>query len=114
MGLLGAAHGWGECGGNFAILTNTDIDCIWYTIFNSFNFFRVFKDYLINIVTILMKTSFKIKVFWNKDYDVITFVNDVINRILSRDSKYIVDGVLWPKVGNCSISMREVLITSIL
>ena len=98
MGLLGAAHGWGECGGNFAILTNTDIDCIWYTIFNSFNFFRVFKDYLINIGTILMKTSFKIKVFWNKDYDVITFVNDVNNRILSRDSKYIVDEVLWPKV----------------
>ena len=90
MGLLGAAHGWGECGGNFAILTNTDIDCIWYTIFNSFNFFRVFKDYLINIVTILMKISFKIKVFWNKDYDVITFVN----RMSSTEFYHVTQNIL--------------------
>ena len=53
-------------------------------------------------------------VFWNKDYDVITSVCDVTNKILSLDSNYIVDVVMWPKFGNSSISMREVIITSIL
>ena len=33
----------------------------------------------------------KIKVFRNKGYDVITFVCDVTNKILSRDLNYIVD-----------------------
>ena len=56
----------------------------------------------------------KIKIFWNKGYDVIIFVYDVINKNLSRDSYYIVDVVLWPKFGNSSTSMKEVIITSIL
>ena len=56
----------------------------------------------------------KITVFWNKGYDVIIPVDDVTNKILSRDSNYIVDVVMWPKFGNSSISMREVTITSIL
>ena len=56
----------------------------------------------------------KITVFWNKGYDVIISVDDVTNKILSRDSNYIVDVVMWPKFGNSSISMREVIITSIL
>ena len=55
----------------------------------------------------------KIKIFWNKGYDVIIYVYDVTNKILSRDSNYIVDVVIWPKFGNSSISMREVIITSI-
>ena len=33
----------------------------------------------------------KITVFWNKGYDVIISVDDVTNKILSRDSNYIVD-----------------------
>ena len=56
----------------------------------------------------------KITVFWNKSYDVIISVDDVTNKILSRDSNYIVDVVMWPKFGNFSISMREVNIISIL
>ena len=56
----------------------------------------------------------KITLFWNKGYDIITSVQDVSNKILSRDSNYIVDVVMWPKFGNCSISMRKVIITSIL
>ena len=56
----------------------------------------------------------KIKVFWKKGYDVIISVNDVTNKTLSRDSNYIVDVVMWPKFGNSSVSMREVIITSIL
>ena len=56
----------------------------------------------------------KIRVFWNKGYDVIISVDDVINKILSRDSNYIEDVFMWPKFGNGSISMREVITTSIL
>ena len=55
----------------------------------------------------------KIKVFWNKGYDVIIFAHDVTTKVLSHDSNYIVDVVMWPKFGNSSVSMREV-ITSIL
>ena len=56
----------------------------------------------------------KIKIFWNKGYDVIISVHDVTNKILSLDSYYIVDMVKWPKFDNSSISMREVILTSIL
>ena len=56
----------------------------------------------------------KIKVFWNKRYDFIISVQDITNKILSRDSNYIVDVVMWPKFGNFSISMREVIKTSVL
>ena len=56
----------------------------------------------------------KIKIFWNKDYDIIIFFYDVTNKILSHVPPYIVDMVMWPKFGNPSISMREVNITSIL
>ena len=73
------------------------------------------------MATILMMSSkmatpdlFEIKVFWSKAYDVIIYVHDVTNKFLSRDSNYIVDVVMWPKVGNSSISLRQVIITSIL
>ena len=56
----------------------------------------------------------KIMVFSNKGYDVIISVDDVTNKILSRDSNYIVDVFMWPKFGNSSISMREVITTSTL
>ena len=56
----------------------------------------------------------KITVFWNKGYDLIIAVGDVTNKILSRDSNYIVRVLMWPKFGNGSISMREVITTSIL
>ena len=39
------------------------------------------------------------------------FVHDVTNKVLSHDSSYIVDVV---KFSNSNISMREVIITSIL
>ena len=35
----------------------------------------------------------KIKLLWNKGYGVIISVHDVSNKILSRDSNYIVDVV---------------------
>ena len=56
----------------------------------------------------------KIKAFLNKDYGIIFSVYDITNRISSGDSNYIVDVVMWQMFGNSSISMKEVVITSIL
>ena len=52
----------------------------------------------------------KIKVFWNKGYYVLYSVYDFTKKILSDDSKF----VMWPKFGNSSICIREVIIASIL
>ena len=57
---------------------------------------------------------FKTTVSWNKGYDVIIPVDDVTDKILSRNSNYIVDMFMWLKFGNSSISMREVITISIL
>ena len=56
----------------------------------------------------------KINEFWNKGYGVIIFVHDVTNKILSRDSIYIMDVVMEPKVGSSSIAIKKAIITSIL
>ena len=56
----------------------------------------------------------KMQVIWNKGCDLIFSVHDVNNKILSRDSVYIIDVVMLPKSGNTSISVSEVIITSIL
>ena len=37
----------------------------------------------------------EIKIFWNKGYDVLTFINEVTNKILSGESNYIVDVIMW-------------------
>ena len=88
---------------------------------NSFNFFESLKVVLKSMVTISMMSAkmatpdlLKIKVFWNIAYDVIPFVQDFTNKILSRDSNYTVEVVMWPKFGNSSISMRKAIITLIL
>ena len=73
------------------------------------------------MVTILMMSAkmatpglFKIRVFWNKGYDVIISDHDVTNKFLYGDSNYIIDMVMWPNFGNCSVTMTKVIITSIL
>ena len=73
------------------------------------------------MVTILMISAkmaslglLKIRVSWNKGYDVIISAHDVTNNFLSYDSNYIIDGVMWPTFGNCIISTRIFIITSIL
>ena len=73
-----------------------------------------------NMAAILMMSAklaklglLKIRVFWKKSYDVITYINGVNTKILSRDTNHITDVVMWPRFGNSSISMREVMITSI-
>ena len=59
-----------------------------------------------------MATPDLLKVFWKKGYDVIIYVHDATNKILSCNSNYIVNVVMWPKFGNPNISMREVIIIS--
>ena len=54
------------------------------------------------------------KVLLNKGFDVMIFVHDVTNKILSSNSNYIVDVVMWPNSGNLSISVIKVIKTSIL
>ena len=85
------------------------------------NFLGSLKIVLITMVTISMMSGkmatpglLKIKVIWNKGYKVIISIHDVTNKISARDSNYIVDVVMWPKFVKSSISMREVVITSIL
>ena len=67
-------------------------------------FLESLKIVLINMDTILMMSAkmatlglLRIKLFWNKGYDVIVFVYDVTNKILSRDSNDIEDAFLWQK-----------------
>ena len=90
-----------------------------------FLFFLNFLESLVivlrNVVIILMMSAktttpglLKIRVFWNNGYGVLISVHDVTNKILSRDSNCIIDVVMWSNFGNCSISMRKVIITSIL
>ena len=50
----------------------------------------------------------RIRVFRNKCYDVITSAHDFTNKILSRDSNYIVDVVRWSKFGSSNIYMGKV------
>ena len=71
------------------------------------------------MVTVLMMSAkmatsgvLKIDVSLNKGYDVKVSIHDVINKILSSDSNYIVDVAMWPKFSSFSISMKEIIITS--
>ena len=57
---------------------------------------------------------FKMRIFWNKGYYVIYSVYEVTDKISSHNPNYIVDVVMWPKFGNSSICIREIIITSIL
>ena len=71
------------------------------------------------MVTILMMSPkmaapglLKINTFLKNRYDVKIVVQDVTNKILSCESNYNVNVVMWPKFDNSSISTREVIITS--
>ena len=55
-----------------------------------------------------------IKAFWSKSYGATIFVHDVANKPLPRNPNYIVDVGMGSKFSNCSTSIREVIITSIL
>ena len=99
----------------FSIPKNTDVDCI---LISNVQFFQLFLSLLkVALITMLAKLAtlglLKIQVLWITGYDLIVSTHDVRNKILSCNSNYIVDAVKWPKFGNSSVSMREVIITSI-
>ena len=107
----------------FVISINTNVDCILMYNFSFFllTFFESLKAVLINMVSIWTMSAklatlglLKVKIFWNKGYDVISYIYDVTKKILLSNSNYIVDVVKWPKFDISSISMRKVIITSIL
>ena len=69
----------------------------------------------------------KFKVFWKKGYSVIISTishpdiyiyiyiykkQTITNKILLRDSNYIMDVVMWPKFGNSRIFIKNFFITS--
>ena len=56
----------------------------------------------------------EVKAFWKKGYHVIIPLHDVINKVLTHESSHNVNVAMWPKFGNSSISVGEVIITSIL
>ena len=63
--------------------------------------FESLKIVLINMVTVLMMSTkmatpslLKIKLFRNRGYDIIISVHEVTNKILSRDSNYIIEVVM--------------------
>ena len=58
----------------------------------------------------LLKTN----IFWKKGSDVIISAHDVTSPTLSRGLNYNVNVVMWPKLSNSSIPVREVIKTSIL
>ena len=69
--------------------------------------------------TLVILGLYKIKAFWNKGDEVIISVQDV--SIFRTSAKFfhvtqiiLYDAVIWPKFGNSGISMKEVIIASIL
>ena len=83
-------------------------------------FFESLKIVSISMVAILMMSTKlatldpEIKRFWNKGWDVTTSFHGVTSKILSRDSIYSVDVVMWPEFVNYNISMTKVIIISVL
>ena len=98
---------------NFVISRNTDIDWILIDINNFFNFVWVLKV-CFNKHGCNFDDISKLKVFWKESYDVIISVDNVTNKILSRESNHIVDVVMWPTFDNSRNSIKEVIIASTL
>ena len=83
-------------------------------------FFQIWKVVSISLVAILVRPAkldtlglLKIKLFSNKEYAVKISVHDITNNIWSSNTNYTVEKVMWPKFGKSSISMRDVIMTSI-
>ena len=55
----------------------------------------------------------EINVFCNKSYDVVNSVHDITSKILSSDSNFVVDVIMWPKLGKSSSFTRIINIASL-
>ena len=90
---------------------NIDID---YILIHNLTFFESLNIVLLNMVEILLISPKIATLLWNKGYDVMISAHDISSKILLLKSNYIADVAIRPKFGNCSISMREVIIIWIL
>ena len=54
----------------------------------------------------------KVKVFWSKVYNIIISVHDVTDKLLSRQSNYIVVVVMWQKCDNVRVWPQKPFIFS--
>ena len=84
-------------------------------------FLETLRIVLINMVAILMMSAkiataalLKIKFFRKKAMTSNFLSMTSPKKILLRDSNYNINMVMWPKFGNSIISVRKVIITSIL
>ena len=92
------------------IFFTNKVDCIFTHNSQVFkHFFNSLEIVLMKIITIFMMSAkvasarlLKLKIFWNKGYDVIVSVHGVTSRILSSDSNDMVDVIMLPKFGNTS------------
>ena len=91
-----------------------NIDYILIHNFNPIAFSKKVLTFLMTSAKFATLELLKIKAFWNKGHDVITFVHDINNKIFLPDSSYTADVVKWQKFSNSSNSMRKITITSIL
>ena len=85
-----------------------------FVILSAFN--EILNVVLIKVITSLMistkydtESILKVTVFWNKGYDVIVLVYHVTNKVWSRDSIYVVDVAMWPKVPKTLVFLWETL-----
>ena len=88
--------------GTFFLILLIVINSLWVVLIN-----------MIAILMMLVKLATprlpEIRLFWKKSYDVIVFLCDVTNKILSRGSCCIVDMVMRTKFGSSSISTTSFL-----
>ena len=105
LGFFGAAHG---CPPPPKISNSSNFSWVFKSCFNKHG----------HILMMLAKKAapslLKRKIFWKKGYYVIFSAFDITSPILSRDSNYNVNVVMWPKSSNSSTSVREAIIASIL
>ena len=85
------------------------------------SYFDPLNTVLINMVTTFMMSAkmatqafLKCKFFKIKVMKSFFFVFGVTDKLSSRDSNYDVIAVMWPELDNSNISIREVLIISVL
>ena len=78
-------------------------------------FIEFSKVVFINMITILIMPTklvtpdfLEMKVFWNRVYDVITYVSDISNKISSCDLIYIVDMGMWQRGGFREVALLQV------
>ena len=87
----------------FVIAVNKTKNELEHIIFNSFDFKCYFNQYNLRFWLILAKLAapglLKMKLFLNRGHESIASVHYVTNKMLSLDPNYVLDVVMWLKIG---------------